>query len=123
MPGNILICDDDAQVRGLIAAVLRQGNYDLREAAHGEAALEELAQSRPDLAILDVQMPGIDGLEVLERIRSDSDLAETRVLLLSGNKEALDEGWGVRVGADAHLRKPFAVAELSEAVRSLLVAD
>lgn len=123
MAGKILICDDDAQIRGLIATVLRRGDYDLRQAAHGQEALDELANGHPDLVILDVQMPGIDGLEVLERIRGDAKLTATKVLLLSGAKEALEKDWGTRVGADAHLRKPFAVAELDGAVRALLAPD
>jgi CheY-like chemotaxis protein len=120
MSATVLICDDDDQVRGLIATVLRHRGYELLEAAHGQAALDELTANRPNLAILDVQMPGIDGLAVLERIRSDPALAGTKVLLLSGAKEALDEGWGKRVGADAHLTKPFVVGELDAAVELLL---
>jgi CheY-like chemotaxis protein len=120
MRGTVLICDDSEQMRGLIATVLRRGGYEVREVASGEAALRELAAERPDLAILDVQMPGIDGLAVLEAIRGDPTLAGIKVLILSGSKEALEEGWGERVGADAHLAKPFAVAQLDAAVRSLL---
>lgn len=122
MPATVLICEDDQQLRRLLGVVLRGQGYDLREAAHGKAALDELTTARPDLAILDVQMPGIDGLAVLDHIRGDPELAGIRVLLLSGSKEALDEGWGRRVGADAHLAKPFPVEELSAAVRSLLAA-
>jgi CheY-like chemotaxis protein len=120
MPATVLICDDDEQVRSLIAAVLRHQGYDLRGAAHGQAALDELARNRLDLVILDVEMPGLDGLTVLKRIRGDPALAGTRVLLLSGAKEALDVRWSEQVGADAHLSKPFAVGALGAAVQSLL---
>jgi two-component system response regulator MtrA len=122
MSATVLICEDDYQLRRLIGVVLRGQGYDLHEAAHGQAALDKLTAIRPDLAILDVQMPGVDGLVVLGHIREDPRLAETRVLLLSGSKEALDDDWGRRVGADAHLAKPFPVEELSAAVRSLLAA-
>lgn len=117
---TVLICDDDGDVRALIATVLRRRGHVLREAADGRAALEELAGGQPDLAILDVHMPGIDGLAVLRRIRADPALAGTRVLLLSGAAEASGKGWGKGVGADAHLAKPFAIADLDAVVRSLL---
>jgi len=120
MPETVLICDDDAQMRRLIAVVLRGRGYDLREASHGQAALDEMAANPPALTILDLHMPGIDGLAVLERIRSDPALVETKVLLLTGAKEALDKDWGVRVGADGHLAKPFPVGDLEGAIQSLL---
>jgi CheY-like chemotaxis protein len=120
MSETVLICDDDKQMRRLITVVLRERGYDLREAPHGQAALDEMAANPPALAILDLHMPGVGGLAVLEQVRSDPALAETRVLLLTGAKEALDEDWGKRVGADAHLTKPFAVGELNAIVESLL---
>jgi CheY-like chemotaxis protein len=120
MTHTILICDDNEQVRKLIATVLGSHLYDLREASDGEAALDELPRSHPDLVILDMHMPGIDGLAVLDRIRRDPTLATTRVVLLSGDANALEDDWSERVGADAHLPKPFTVDALSETVRSLL---
>jgi CheY-like chemotaxis protein len=123
MPHRILICDDDDQVRRLIAVVLGSEGYDLREAPHGQAALDELVRRPPDLAILDLHMPGIDGLTVLNAIRADPALSATRVLLLSGATAALDADWSGRVGADAHLLKPFEITVLQDTVRSLLEGD
>lgn len=121
MRHRVLICEDNDPVRRLIAAVLgARGGYDLREAKDGLAALDELARSRPDLVILDVHMPGIDGLAVLERVRSDPALAGTRVLLVTGVTEARNDDWGVGLGADAHLFKPFTNSALRDTVRSLL---
>lgn len=119
MPQTVLICDDNDQVRHLIAVVLGSQAYDLRQAADGQAALDEIARSPPDLLILDVHMPGIDGLAVLQRIRCDSALAGIRVLLLSGDAGAREDHWGERLGADAHLAKPFAAGSLTETVQSL----
>lgn len=120
MPAKILICDDDEQMRRLIATVLRGEGCLLREAGDGHAALEELAADPPDLVLLDLQMPGPDGLELLDHIRSDPALSRTRVLLLSGKAEALASGWHEQVGADGHLSKPFAIGDLRASVEALL---
>jgi CheY-like chemotaxis protein len=123
MPYSVLICDDDDQVRRLIAVILGSQGHDLRGAAHGQEALDELARSAPDLVILDVHMPGIDGLSILKTIRGHPALTATRVLLLSGAAEALDARWSEQVGADAHLPKPFELSVLQETVKSLLEGD
>jgi CheY-like chemotaxis protein len=120
MPVRILVCDDDEHVRSLIATVLRRRGHSPHVVARAQAALDELATARFDLVILDVHMPGIGGLDVLRQIRSDPAQAATRVLLLSGAKEALEAGWSARVDADAQLAKPFAIADFDAAVRSLL---
>lgn len=120
MPASILICEDDEQMRRLIATVVRGEGRLLREAGDGHAALDALAEEPADLVILDLHMPGPGGLEVLDHIRGDPALAHTRVLLLSGKTEALDGGWHERVGADAHLPKPFAVGDLRASVQDLL---
>lgn len=120
MPANVLICDDDPQLRRLLAVVLGRLGYSLREASTGHATQEELARERPDLVVLDLHMPGPDGLAILKGIRSDPAFAATRVLLLSGEKEALDPDWAEKVGADGHLPKPFAVGTLEASVRALL---
>jgi CheY-like chemotaxis protein len=123
MPQTVLICDDNDQVRRLIAVVLGSQGYDLREATNGQATLEEIASSPPDLVILDMHMPGIDGIAVLGCIRSDPALASVQVLLLSGDTAALDDHWSEQLGADAHLPKPFAASALTETVQSLLMVD
>lgn len=120
MSAKILICDDDAQLRRLIATVIRGEGRVLREAGDGHAVLEALAAEPPDLVLLDLQMPGPDGLELLARIRSDPALSHTRVLLLSGKTEALSSKWDEQVGADGHLSKPFSVRDLRASVDAFL---
>lgn len=120
MPASVLICDDDAQLRRLLSVVFGRLGYELREAADGHATLEALASRQPDLVVLDLHMPGPNGLAILDSIRANPELASTRVLLLSGERDALDEDWAEKVGADAHLPKPFAVRTLEASVRSLL---
>jgi CheY-like chemotaxis protein len=107
-------------VRHLIAAVLGSEDYELRQAAHGQAILDDLARRPADLIILDMHMPGIDGLTILKTIRSDPTLTATRVLVLSGDTAALDPHWSEQIGADAHLAKPFELTVLTDTVRSLL---
>ncbi len=120
MTHRVLIADDNDQVRALIAAVLGSEGYELRHAADGQAILDDLARRPPDLFILDLHMPGIDGLTILATIRSDPALTATRVLMLSGDTAALDAGWSAQIGADAHLAKPFELSALTDTVRSLL---
>lgn len=120
MAHSVLIGDDTDHVRRLISVILSRHGYELREAEDGQATLDELNRARPDLLILDVHMPGLDGLEVLKHVRADPGLAETRVLLLTGGVEALDSDWGQRVGADAHLAKPFEADALLTTVQALL---
>ncbi len=120
MPDNVLICDDNRQVRDLIAVVLGSESYRLRHAADGQAALNALAEDPADLVILDLHVPGIDGLAILQTIRSDPALAGTRVLLVTGDSAALEADWGRQQGADAHLSKPFTLDALKDTVRALL---
>ena len=115
---TILICDDDEGMRRLMSAMLSPDRYELRLAATGDEAAA--AAEDADLLILDLHMPGRDGLSVLEGIRNDADLSGTKVLLVSGSAEAFDTDWAARVGADAHLPKPFDMATLRAAVRDLL---
>jgi CheY-like chemotaxis protein len=118
IPRTVLICDDDALMRGLIRTVLAAEGYELREASNGRQALEELDRGRPDLLILDNRMPGLSGEAVLERVRTDPALSAVRVLLVSG-AGMLPELAGT-IGADAYLQKPFAVDALRETVERLL---
>jgi CheY-like chemotaxis protein len=116
----VLICDDSELIRRLMVAGLASEGYDLRQASDGEDALQQIAEAHPDLVILDVHMPRVDGPGVLERIRNDPALADTRVLLVSGAAEALDERGAKAVGADAHMTKPFVVEAFKDKVRALV---
>ena len=120
-PPSILICDDDDAVRRLIATILRPDGYAFRDADDVGSAIAALGDSPPSLVILDLNIPGDGGgLAVVDHIRSHSSLAEVRVLMVTGSVHALDANWGQSVGADAHLAKPFELAELRTAVHELL---
>jgi DNA-binding response OmpR family regulator len=102
---------------------LRRDGFEIIEARTGNEALVLAQTRRPDVAVLDVGMPGLDGLEVLERIRADDVLSGMRVLLLTAKAQESDVRRGYDAGADAYVRKPFSPAELSARVRELLDAD
>lgn len=107
---KILVVDDEAGVRDLLSDALRISGYDVATEADGLAALNTLARERFDLVISDINMPKLDGFELLERLRGRAD--ETPVLLLTARDERGDVAEGFRKGADDYLTKPFGLEEL-----------
>jgi CheY-like chemotaxis protein len=116
---KILIADDHEEMRQLVVELLDEQGYETRQAADTDAVLEQVATERPDLLILDVNMPGDGGIAALRSIREDEDLNGIRVLVLSGSVDLAPE-WLAELGADAHLPKPFPIDELTGTVRRLL---
>jgi DNA-binding response OmpR family regulator len=116
----VLVADDDDDILLLVTTRLRRDGFDVIEARSGDEALALARARRPDVAVLDVGMPGLDGLEVLAQIRADDDLQGMRVLLLTAKAQESDVRRGYDAGADAYVRKPFSPAELSTRVRELL---
>jgi DNA-binding response OmpR family regulator len=119
----VLVADDDDDILLLVTTRLRRDGFEIIEARTGNEALVLAQTRRPDVAVLDVGMPGLDGLEVLERIRADDVLSGMCVLLLTAKAQESDVRRGYDAGADAYVRKPFSPAELSARVRELLDAD
>jgi CheY-like chemotaxis protein len=119
---SILIADDHEEMRKLVVELLAERGYEIRQAADTEAVLDQIGSGRPDLLILDVNMPGDGGLAALKAIRENQDLDGMRVLVLSGSVDLAPE-WLSELGADAHLPKPFPIDELHSTVRQLLPAD
>jgi two-component system, OmpR family, response regulator MprA len=117
MSANVLVVDDDPKITQLLRRALQLEGYDVRTAASGAAGLEEARNHEPDLVILDVLMPGLDGLEVCRRLRASG---ETPILLLTAKDEIEDRVRGLDSGADDYLVKPFALEELLARVRALL---
>ncbi|HWX10006.1 MAG TPA: response regulator [Gaiellaceae bacterium] len=116
----VLVADDDDDILLLVTTRLRRDGFEVISARNGEEALALAKERRPAIAVLDIGMPGLDGLEVLERIRADADLEGTRVLLLTAKAQESDVRRGYDSGADAYVRKPFSPADLSARVRELL---
>ncbi len=114
---RILVVDDDPMVASTIQRVLRPEGYYVDVALGGAAALDRARERRPDLVVLDLMMPGIDGLEVCRQLRTDGNLP---ILMLTARSGTADRVRGLDTGADDYLVKPFAYTELLARVRALL---
>ena len=119
---TILVVDDDETVRDLVAFKLETAGYHAITAEDGSVALDLVHREQPDMVILDVAMPGLDGLSVCYELHSSSATAQIPVLMLSGRDRQVDIDLGLTVGADDYLIKPFSPAELIRRVRWLLLA-
>jgi DNA-binding response OmpR family regulator len=116
----VLVADDDDDILLLVTTRLRRDGFNVVSASSGDKALALAREHKPALAVLDIGMPGLDGLEVLEQIRADDELRGTLVLLLTAKAQESDVRRGYESGADAYVKKPFSPAELSTRVRELL---
>jgi two-component system response regulator MprA len=115
---RVLIVDDEPAVRDALDRALRLERYEIDLAADGREALDRLAEARLDAVVLDVAMPGIDGLEVCKRLRDAGD--RTPVLMLTARDTVDDRVAGLDAGADDYLVKPFALKELKARLRALM---
>ncbi|HEV2591016.1 MAG TPA: response regulator [Gaiellaceae bacterium] len=116
----ILCADDDDDILALVALRLRRAGYDVRTASDGAAALAAARDDPPAVAILDVMMPRMGGIDVVQAFRDDEALAHVKVVLLSARVQDSDRQRGLDAGADAYLLKPFRFEELEETVAQLL---
>lgn len=109
MAGKILIVDDEDDIRGLLRAYLEKEGYQVFEAVDGEQAVQTAWKEAPDLVVLDIMLPKMSGLEVLTKLRRDSDVY---VIMLTAKTEEVDKLVGLNMGADDYLTKPFSPREL-----------
>ncbi|HVS86027.1 MAG TPA: response regulator transcription factor [Gaiellaceae bacterium] len=116
-PSQILVVDDDPDIRALVKILLERNGSSVHEAADGRTALREFHAHRPDLVVLDVQLPELDGWQVLARIR---DLSDVPVLMLTARGQELERVRGLQGGADDYVVKPFGRQELVARVQALL---
>src|SRR5437764_12847750 len=114
---RILIVDDEPNLRHTVGYNLRREGYDVVQAPDGEAALEAAQGQPPDLVVLDLMLPGIDGLEVCRRLRQRSAVP---ILMLTARDTEIDRVVGLEVGADDYLAKPFSMRELLARVKAIL---
>ncbi len=117
MTHSVLIVDDDPHIRQLLAFALAKGGFETREAGDGEAALAAIAAAAPDLVILDINMPRMDGLGVCRRIRAAGQLP---ILFLSSRDDEIDRVLGIELGADDYVVKPFSPREVTARAAAIL---
>ena len=120
MPGTVLVIDDETDLRELVRYNLEKEGFDVIMAADGTSGLEIALRHRPDLVILDLMMPGIDGLEVCKRFRADERGKSTPLLMLTAKGTEADRVVGLELGADDYVTKPFSPRELVARVKALL---
>ncbi len=120
-PSRLLMIEDDARLAQMVVDYLGQSGFAVTHASDGEAGLEHLQLLQPELVILDLMMPGIDGLEVCRRIRSlPNENARVPVLMLTAKGDPMDRIIGLELGADDYLPKPFEPRELLARIRAVL---
>jgi len=116
----ILVVDDDPDIARFVEVNLRSAGYDVVVAGDGEQALERAADLRPDLVLLDVMMPRIDGFEVAQRLRRSPATANASIIMLTAKALSADKVTGLQAGADDYIIKPFDPIELLARVKGTL---
>ena len=117
---RIVVADDDVDLRELVESKLSTMGHDIVAVGDGGAALEACRAEKPDLAVLDVMMPGVSGLDAIRMIRSDPGLLDLPVILLTARAQESDVETGFDSGADDYITKPFSPRELASRVEALL---
>jgi DNA-binding response OmpR family regulator len=120
MAKRILIVDDEPNIVVSLQWLMRREGFETTVAADGEAALEAIARGAPDLVILDVMLPGLNGFEVCRRIRAEPTWSGTRVVMLTAKGRDTEVQKGLALGADAYVTKPFSTKDLVAQIRQLL---
>jgi DNA-binding response OmpR family regulator len=117
---KILIVDDEPNIVMSLEYTFKKNNFEVFIARDGQEALDILKNALPDIIILDVMMPNVDGYNTLEQIREDDRLKDTKVIFLSAKNKEKDIEKGLALGADLYMTKPFSVKKLVEQVNELL---
>lgn len=119
----VLTVDDEIHILELLKYNLEEAGYEIIQAETGESAVDILKKNKVDLVLLDQMLPGIDGLEVLRRIRADLNLNKIHVIMLTAKGEEFDKVLGLEMGADDYISKPFGIRELLARVKAMLRRD
>jgi len=120
MPSRVLIVEDEPDIRELVVHHLKREGYQVSAASSGEEALRQVQAAPPDLVILDLMMPAMDGLEVCRRLRQDPATVSLPIVMLTAKGDEVDRVLGLEIGADDYIVKPFSPKELLARVRAVL---
>jgi DNA-binding response OmpR family regulator len=120
MDRKILVIEDDPATLRLMGYTLRHGGYQVLTASNGLEGIRKAQNEKPDLIILDVMLPGIDGFEICHRLRSKPSTAQLPILMLSAKAQEIDKDTGLKVGADDYLAKPADPSEIVSRAGGLL---
>lgn len=120
MSQRIVIADDEPNILISLEFLLKREGFEVTLARDGQEALDAVRAVRPDLALLDVMMPRLSGLDVCQQLRADDSLAGLRIVMLTAKGRDTDVAKGLALGADAYLTKPFATKELVQRLREVL---
>ena len=119
---RILIVDDEPNIVLALEMLMKREGYEIRTVDDGEKAVEAAAAFRPDLILLDVMMPRMDGYEVCQRIRADSSLQGVFIVMLTAKGRNVEREKGLALGADLYITKPFSTREVVHKVKEMLAA-
>ena len=119
-PRTVLVADDDEDILQLVSFRLERAGYHVITASDGQQAFDAAREHKPDLAVLDVMMPGMNGYEVTRALRADQATAQIPVILLTARVQEADVSRGFEAGADDYLRKPFSPQELRSRVQAII---
>jgi DNA-binding response OmpR family regulator len=120
MAKRVLIADDEPNIVASLEFLMEQAGYEVKVAANGQEALELAASFRPDLVLLDVMMPGKNGYEVCQSLKSDPATRAVKVVMLSAKGRDVEVAKGLELGADAYVTKPFSTRDLVAQIRGML---
>lgn len=117
---TVLVVDDSKTVRFTLSRMLEEGRFGVVQADNGITAIEKAIRYRPQLIIMDIVMPGLNGFRATRQLRKEERTRDIPIIMISGNDEAIEEFWMRKIGADAFLAKPFTRGGLYQAVESIL---
>ncbi|MEO6351834.1 MAG: response regulator [Burkholderiaceae bacterium] len=120
MPHKILIVDDEPNIVISLEFLMHQSGYEVATARDGEDAMQKIATFQPDLVLLDIMLPLLNGFEVCQRIRENSQWSRIKVIMLSAKGREIEVSKGIALGADAYVTKPFSTKDLIAQVQRLL---
>jgi DNA-binding response OmpR family regulator len=116
----VLVADDDPDILNLVALRLERDGYEVVRATDGQLALDQALDRSPDLALIDVSMPRLDGYQVTERLRANESTRQMPIILLTARVQDADVARGVEAGADGYVKKPFSTDQLRSRIQAVL---